>query len=295
MSDIFLSYSRKDRAIAAALADILPGQGWTIYWDRQLRAGEIFDEVLDREVTAARCVVVLWSANSIGSHWVRNEADVGACRNALISVLIENVTIPIAFRRVQAADLIGWKGDARDPRLTELLEAISHFLGGTPRKAAVAGGTATTPKPVEARAAPFEPATIQAVERHLAEHIGPIAHSLVKASAARCADLPDLYQDLVQHVPSSGRESFLNRRQNVLANLAVAQLIPVSMPTYFQPSPEWLAELKEDLAMYLGPIARIVVHRAVPQSTSPEDLVDRVSREIPNEHDRLAFLKHWRR
>ena len=297
MSDIFLSYSRKDRAIAAALAEILPSEGWTIYWDRQLRAGEIFDEVLEREVTAARCVVVLWSTNSVASQWVRNEADVGACRNALISVLIENVTVPLAFRRVQAADLIGWKGDASDSRLTELLQAISHFLEGSPRTAAAVavgdGAALTRAEPLPVR---FEPATMQAVERHLAEHVGPVAHSLVKASAARCVDLPGLYQDLAQHVPSSGRESFLSRRQNVVANLAVAELIPTSMPSYGQqPSAEWLAELKEDLAMYLGPIARIVVHRAVPQASSLEDLVDRVSREIPNERDRLVFLKHWHR
>lgn len=178
MSDIFLSYSRKDRAIAAALAEILPSHGWTIYWDRQLRAGEIFDEVLEREVTAARCVVVLWSSNSVASQWVRNEADVGCCRNALISILIEDVTVPLAFRRVQAADLTGWNGDANDPRLPELLRAISFFLDGRSQgAAAVAGDAGKTMAPTKPLTA-FEPSALRAVERHLAEYVGPsLTHS----------------------------------------------------------------------------------------------------------------------
>ena len=59
MADIFLSYSRKDRTIAESLAEILrSAHGWTLYWDRQLLAGEVFDDVLEREIAAARCVVV---------------------------------------------------------------------------------------------------------------------------------------------------------------------------------------------------------------------------------------------
>jgi hypothetical protein len=289
VSDIFVSYSRKDRATAAALADILPRRGWTLYWDRQLRPGEVFDDVLEREVTAARCVVVLWSSNSVGSQWVRNEADVGARSNALISVLIENVTVPLAFRRVQAADLIGWKGDPTDPRLAELLEAISFFLdGASVQKSA----PSDVPKgPVAPPAAPFEPAALQAMERLLAEHVGPIARSLVKTSAATCGDLAALYQGLAQHVPQIGREQFLKQCRSAFPQSAPARAAPSPAAVHgLQPSAEWVAQLKHDLAVYLGPITEFVVSRALRESVSLEQVLQMVSAEIPIERDRLSFM-----
>ena len=296
MSDIFVSYSRQDRAIAAALAEILPSQGWTLYWDRQLRAGEIFDDVLEREVTAARCVLVLWSSNSVGSQWVRNEADVGARSNALISVLIENVTVPLAFRRVQAADLIGWKGDPNDPRLAELLQALSYFLGGAslpePARNTAPG---TTKGPVGPAVAKFEPAAVQAVGRHLAEYVGPIAHSLVTASAATCADLPGLWEDLARHVPTTCREEFLQRCRRTVPQAVPPWVAPAPGALQgLQASPEWVSQLKQDLAMYLGPITGVVVSRALRESASLEQVLERVSAEIPNEHDRQVFLRYRR-
>jgi hypothetical protein len=46
MSDIFISYKREDQAIARKLADALEKEGWTVWWDPKLRAGDDFDEVI---------------------------------------------------------------------------------------------------------------------------------------------------------------------------------------------------------------------------------------------------------
>ena len=48
----------------------------------------------------------------------------------MVSVRIEDVKLPLAFRRIQAADLIGWRGDPKDERLIELVQAIAAILGG---------------------------------------------------------------------------------------------------------------------------------------------------------------------
>jgi hypothetical protein len=45
-----------------------------VWWDRKSAAGQAFDEAIERELEAAKCIIVLWSQASIDSEWVKNEA-----------------------------------------------------------------------------------------------------------------------------------------------------------------------------------------------------------------------------
>ena len=49
MADIFLSYSQKDFEQAAHLARCLEGEGWTVFWDRDIPPGKVWSDVLDAE------------------------------------------------------------------------------------------------------------------------------------------------------------------------------------------------------------------------------------------------------
>ena len=89
----------------------------------------MWDEVIERELTAAQCVVVLWSRTSTGKHWVRVEASEGLQRGILIPALIEDVRPPLAFRLVQAELLADWFGDDSHLGLLRLLAAIGDRLG----------------------------------------------------------------------------------------------------------------------------------------------------------------------
>ena len=51
MSDIFISYKREDQATARQLANALETEGWTIWWDPKLRAGEHFDDVIEKALS----------------------------------------------------------------------------------------------------------------------------------------------------------------------------------------------------------------------------------------------------
>jgi formylglycine-generating enzyme required for sulfatase activity len=73
--------------------------------------------------------VVVWSEISVDRDWVLNEADEGRRRNILVPVCIDPVDIPLGFRRVQAADLSGWKGQLDDPELNNLFSRIAALLG----------------------------------------------------------------------------------------------------------------------------------------------------------------------
>jgi formylglycine-generating enzyme required for sulfatase activity len=103
-----------------------------VWWDTRLKAGEFWDEVIERELKAARCVVVLWSKTSVDRHWVRVEANDGLQRRILVPALIENVRPPLAFSLVQAEQLLGWSGEPSHTGLNRLLGAISERMRTQP-------------------------------------------------------------------------------------------------------------------------------------------------------------------
>ena len=129
MSDIFISYASADRERAAQLAGALQARGWSVWWDRNIPPGRQFDEVIDEALSAACCVVVLWSHTSIASSWVKNEAADALGRKTLIPVMLDaDVKIPLEFRRLQAADLTQWHGEPSTLQFDQLCSAIARVL-----------------------------------------------------------------------------------------------------------------------------------------------------------------------
>jgi len=128
MSDIFISYCHEDKAKAKWLAEALKYQNLSVWWDSHIPYGKTFAQVIEEELDAANCVVVLWSNNSVKSEWVQTEASEGRQRGILIPVLIEDVIIPLEFRRIQAAVLIGWDGKSPHAGVNKLVEAVMDLL-----------------------------------------------------------------------------------------------------------------------------------------------------------------------
>ena len=61
MSDIFISYKREDRPRAKQIAEKLQENGFSVWWDRKIPAGKSFDQVIQKALDEASCIVVLWS------------------------------------------------------------------------------------------------------------------------------------------------------------------------------------------------------------------------------------------
>jgi biotin carboxyl carrier protein len=129
MADIFISYAREDRDFAAALAEVIRKEGWSVWWDRKIQVGRSFSDVIERELEAARCVVVLWSRTSIKSEWVLVEAAEGAARQILVPIRIEDVRPPLEFRRLHTATVLDYHAGTVDQGINDCLSAIAALVG----------------------------------------------------------------------------------------------------------------------------------------------------------------------
>lgn len=115
MPDVFISYNREDREVAREVAAGLEAEGFSVWYDAALRAGEYYEEVTESNLRSAGAVVVLWSKRSASSKWVRAEATVGERSSILVPALIEECERPVRFELLQTADLTRWHGDRNDP------------------------------------------------------------------------------------------------------------------------------------------------------------------------------------
>jgi hypothetical protein len=128
-ADIFLSYAHEDRERIRPLVAAFEAEGWSVWWDRRIPAGGTFDEVIGERLEAARSVVVVWSHASVRKNWVKEEAEEGLLRGVLVPVLLEATNPPRGFRRIQAADLENWEGDAAHPAFRGLARDLAKLLG----------------------------------------------------------------------------------------------------------------------------------------------------------------------
>jgi sulfatase modifying factor 1 len=129
MSDVFVSYTHKDRPRVRLIVEALQQQGWSVWWDRKILAGETWDQVIENAIGAAKCVVVVWSKASVESRPVKSEAYYAFKREILVPVMIDDVEIPVLFGLVQTIRLVGWSGDVQHPEFANLLKAVAKYMG----------------------------------------------------------------------------------------------------------------------------------------------------------------------
>jgi hypothetical protein len=132
MADVFLSYKRDQRAEVELLATALRGLGLDVWFDASLSAGEAFSKEIDREVRAARIVLVCWSPEAAKSDWVTAEAQVGF-PDRIVSIYVsgpDGFEPPVPFNRLHVEDMRGWaaRPSARDPAWLSVLRSIGRLL-----------------------------------------------------------------------------------------------------------------------------------------------------------------------
>jgi TolB-like protein len=129
MADIFISYARPDRDKIERLAEALEARGLSLWWDRQIGGGAEFSRIIETELGTAKTVIVAWSADSLASHWVRDEAEFARGAHKLLPVSLDGVLPPLGFRQLHAIDFSNWDQTDTHCAFEELVSSLGIDAG----------------------------------------------------------------------------------------------------------------------------------------------------------------------
>ena len=150
----------------------------------------------------------------------------------------------------------------------------------------------------------LSPEIIEAVERGLAQHIGPMARVLVRKTVPRAASRIELYELLAQLIPDPApRAAFMSglaggttgaapatRSRPLATGAASAATPPADGGVAGGISDELLAQIEKLFARHIGPMARVLVRREARSADSPESLCRALASHIDKPAERLRFL-----
>jgi serine/threonine protein kinase len=175
-----------------------------------------------------------------------------------------------ASARVMADALRGALGD---PALTERTVVIP------PRPPAAAA---------MAPSGAIDDVTLDTIERRLARHVGPIARRLVREAARHTNSVEALCETVSRNIgPPADRQRFMTESMEG----TIVQSAPRSVVASATISAEQITRVERALTKALGPIAKVLVKRALPSTASEAALWEQLATHIQRAPDREAFLR----
>lgn len=142
----------------------------------------------------------------------------------------------------------------------------------------------------------FSNEVLAALEQIMAPHMGPISRHLVRKAAAETQSIGDLWTTLAAQVPPGpGRDSFIAASKARFPDTAPATLTPrTPLPSPSKSAVAWdpaaLESVRQRLATFVGPLAKMMTERAAKKALSMEELLVALSLEIESPAERERFL-----
>lgn len=109
MVDVFISYSRQDRAVVDKLADCLQSMGVSVWRDQDIRLGADWMLEIEQALNNAKVLVFCLSPNFLASDWAQYEIGVALSRSReegvrVVPVLMRDALVPSMLDRFQYID-----------------------------------------------------------------------------------------------------------------------------------------------------------------------------------------------
>ena len=131
--DVFISYSRKDTAIADRICAALDRQGISYFIDRQgIGGAQEFPEVLAEAIIGCRIMLYLASGNSYASKFTNNEITFAfneKPKGSILPYIIDGSCLPVAQRFVFAS--VNIRTLKEHPIESVLMQDLCRLLGRT--------------------------------------------------------------------------------------------------------------------------------------------------------------------
>ncbi len=127
--DVFLSYAREDVASAEKLCAVFEARGFRVFWDQDLRGGQIFSLELAAAIQAAAVTVVCWSPHAVNSAWVAKEAALAMEAGTLLPLKLSTCILPVAFAHLHTVDVDFSSLELSIP-IAELMHRAAEIAGG---------------------------------------------------------------------------------------------------------------------------------------------------------------------
>lgn len=128
MTDVFISYRRRDRERCAGIAKALQDVGFSVWFDAKIEPGTSFDREIERAIREAKAVLVLWSSEAVESDWVRNEARIGKRADKLIAIRLDECEPPLEFSSVQTIDLFAGSTGEQQAEWDRIVSRVAYLV-----------------------------------------------------------------------------------------------------------------------------------------------------------------------
>jgi hypothetical protein len=294
---VFISHSTKDKAVANRVCDAVEAAGircWIA--PRDILPGSDWGMSILQAINTCTVMVLVFSGHTNTSPQIRREVELAVEKGLmLIPMRIEEVRpagpLEYFLRSPQWMDAFSLPIEPHVQYLVRVLRNVvapggaaavagAAVPGGTP-PVVMPGGAPLAAATEAAPAVQFDPAVLQALQPHLARHVGPIAQRLIATAAHHAADYHALCAAVAEHIPDG-----LERRQFLDEMLHAPH---AAVPHAHVPEAA-IAHAVKELTHFLGPIARVLVMRTQKGCGSAEELWELLSAHIESPADRAAFL-----
>jgi serine/threonine-protein kinase len=154
----------------------------------------------------------------------------------------------------------------------------------------------------------WDDTTLHTIERELADLVGPMARVMVKKAAARSRDTAELYALISDSITDPEvRQRFLDGLHRTAAERSgaskTATAVRGTMPPHLRSvsgdtqamapiDPSFVEQTTSRLAVYLGPIAKVVARKAAKEATSRQQFVQLVANHL-GAQERAGFLREF--
>lgn len=125
---VFLSYSSLDRELVTSFLSLLRKKDIPAWWDQDISPGATWRSEISTKLETSSVVLTLWTANSIISKPVIEEASTAQRKRKLVHIRMDDSTIPYGFGETQYVDLRDWDGTVIHPNFQRLIYAIQDKL-----------------------------------------------------------------------------------------------------------------------------------------------------------------------